>query len=283
MVEPTAEACCFGTLLDAVAAINAQWKTRWSMATPGICFRGADDEKYDLNPSLLRHPHTMRPEELALLENNMWLDFRLRCKPLLGYQVSNAWAAMLIQQHHGLPTRLLDWSRSLAVAAYFAVRDINNAKDGAVWMLAGRHLMEVRGDHGPWRTAVGDLRLKPLEPRLDSTNLDEFYAQQPMVLSPDQLVPRIVAQKALYTIHSFRRYSLELLAQDDSRSSGAARFLHKIVIPAAAKASMRSELSLVAGVREESLFPDLDGFARDFVWEQERIARREMGEGSEGS
>lgn len=146
-------ACCFNVLSDQVADINRFWKRRWNMRMPGFFFRGVSRSTHDLNPSLLREPHPSDNEELALLENNLWVEFRLRSKPLLGYQVRDAWEAMFIMQQHGLPTRLLDWSRSLAAAAYFAARDLDVDDDGAVWVMASRYLMETRGIFGPWRTA----------------------------------------------------------------------------------------------------------------------------------
>jgi hypothetical protein len=57
---------------------------------------------------------------------------------------------------------------------------------------------------------------------------------------------------------------------EDRDEHGDACFLHKIIIPKEAKESLRSELMVVAGISEETLFPDIEGFARDFVWEFKR-------------
>jgi hypothetical protein len=268
--NPTSVACCFNSLSDCVFSINKNWIERWGEHTPGFCFRGADKFNYDLNPSLLRDPYPVSPELLANLENELWVEFRLRSTPLLGRHVYNAWEALLIMQQYGFPTRLLDWSRSLAVAAYFAVRNIDEDDDGAVWVMAARHLMEIRNQSNVWRTAVGDPQLEKMSVRVGTDGLDEFLSQTPVALSPDQVVPRMIVQRGIYTLHSFQRDSLISLAKKDEKRFDQAKFLHKIIIPAHAKEALRSELLLVAGVSEETIFPDLEGFARDFVSEFKR-------------
>ena len=113
-------------------------------------------------------------------------------------------------QQYGLPTRLLDWTRSLAIAAYFAVRDLSKDVDGAVWIMASRHLMEIRGVSDAWRTVIGDPSIEILGLRTGTENLDEFNDQHPVPISPDQLVPRMIVQREIYTLHTFKKYAIEL-------------------------------------------------------------------------
>ena len=40
-----------------------------------------------------------------------------------------------LMRHYGIPTRLLDWTHSFLVAAYFAVDDADKARDCAIWAL----------------------------------------------------------------------------------------------------------------------------------------------------
>mgnify|MGYP003635523321 FL=1 len=269
-IKASESACCFNSLSDVVASINGEWKKRWGQENPGFCFRGTDIESYDLNPSLLRKPYPDIPSDLAKLENTLWVEFRLRSKPLLGHNVSGGWEALLTMQQYGFPTRLLDWSRSLAVATYFAIRDIEKHEDGAVWVMAARHLMELRGVMGSWRTVVGDPSIENLSLREDDKDLDKFMENTPVPVSPDQFVSRMIAQRGIYTLHSYEKDSLELLAMKDRDQHGDSCFLHKIVIPAHVKEGLRSEILLVAGITEETIFPDIEGFARDFVNEYKR-------------
>jgi hypothetical protein len=94
------------------------------------------------------------------------------------------------------------------------------------------------------------------------------------------LVARMVVQHGIYTLHTFQRNALELLVEKDRGEHGDRCYLHKIVIPASVKPGMRSELSVIAGISEETLFPDIEGFARDFVWEPRRKKAGEIGTSS---
>lgn len=111
--------------------------------------------------------------------------------------------------------------------------------------------------------------------------LDEFNALPPVPLSPDQLDPRMIAQRGIYTLHTFMRGALERLAEEDHDTNGDACFLHKITIPKQAKSGLLSELLQVAGVTEETLFPDIGGFARGFNMEARRRAAGEIGPGAD--
>jgi hypothetical protein len=131
-------------------------------------------------------------------------------------------------------------------------------------------LMEIRGKEKIWRTAIGDPELEKMSVRVGPENIDEFIKQTPIALSPDQIVPRMIVQRGIYTLHSFQRDALTSLGEEDALQHGDSKFLHKIIIPAKAKEGFRDELSVIAGVSEETIFPDLEGFARDFINEYKR-------------
>jgi len=276
-IAPTARVGRFLDLARVYGCINDQWKRRWGGEMPGDCFRGVDKETYCLNPSLLRYPHFQGMLRMGLRENNLWQEFRRRTIPFLGRSITPSWECMCVMQQHGLPTRLLDWSRSLAVGAYFAVRDIHDHQDGAVWIMAAKHLLELRGLNGCWRLSSDYPLLAALAMRDNDEGLDKFNAETPVVLDPDRLAPRLVAQKGLYSVHSFRSFSLEELATADRKEHGDACFLHKIVVPGQAKNDLRSDLFALTGTSEETLFPDMDGFARDYNSESWLRATGQLG------
>ncbi len=274
-ISPFQKACTFAELSATLEQINEHWKNRWNLGCPGFCFRGADIASYNLNPSLLRWPHPEKIDDLAGQENSLYVEFRLRSKPLVGHLVTSAWEAMLTMQQYGFPTRLLDWSKSLAVATYFAVRDIDCDKDGAVWIMASRRLMELRGQNNAWRTVIGDPSVETLAMKDSPNEIENPDDQVPAPIAPDQFASRMIVQQGIYTLHSYRRFALERLAAADRLEFGDAAFLHKITIPACAKEGLRSELLLLAGITEDVLFPDLDGLARGIVAEFKRVRRRD--------
>ena len=106
----------------------ATWKSfsKWVEAHDGInwIFRGVSDQNYELRPKIGR-PETRTKGKGYLLEHEKWLlDEFQRMAPvylLLGSQPKTSWEWLALAQHHGLPSRLLDWSFNPLVAAYFAV------------------------------------------------------------------------------------------------------------------------------------------------------------------
>lgn len=87
-------------------------------------YRGHSDKKYLLRPKVGRENYSLSDEI------NMFEHFKLRSG--LHVKLNNDFEWLALAQHHGLPTRLLDWTLNPLVAAFFAVRD-NKEKDGRVY------------------------------------------------------------------------------------------------------------------------------------------------------
>ena len=93
-------------------------------------FRGAADVKWDLVPSLNR----VCAHDLSL-ESHVFRQFRKYGYAELA-DYSGFWSLLPVAQHHGLPTRLLDWTYSPMVAAHFATEDTEYYdRDGVIWQL----------------------------------------------------------------------------------------------------------------------------------------------------
>ena len=193
------------------------------------------------------------------------------------------WLALM--QHHGAPTRLLDCTFSLPVAAFFAARDADT--DFAIWAfnwnqfrksVVGRFqlqidqefsvldfhaAMHVKANEFLTRTAHGALAF-PTVPRRSNERLE---AQQGMFLFPCdpartllENLDCLIGQTAMQSINApanFVPYDV------DTRSVGFLRqhWLLKCVLPKKEKFNVLRELYRM-NIHEASLFPGLDGFAR---------------------
>src|SRR5262245_15007524 len=91
-------------------------------------FRGMADVDYYLTTSLMRLGGVYHGHEKHLLRN---------CRKYAHRNVADEdaiWNWLVLAQHHGLPTRLLDWTFSPLVALHHATEDIEDfGTDGVVW------------------------------------------------------------------------------------------------------------------------------------------------------
>ena len=91
----------------------------------GLLFRG-QSEDLPLLPKLARYSNV----NFDQTEKRMIKDFKRSSYPLLEFKPENDWDWLAVAQHHGLPTRLLDWTHNALMAMWFAVE--NDKKKGKV-------------------------------------------------------------------------------------------------------------------------------------------------------
>jgi hypothetical protein len=217
-------------------------------------FRGRDDAADDLSTSLAR-----LGGDAAVLERHLLRNFRKYAGPM-EVPVDSPWNWLALGQHHGLPTRLLDWTNSPYVALHFATAHAQDFdRDGVVWMVDYvrahelapsplRDCLEREGAAlfttemlGTVATEVGGLE------RLG----DDFV----VFVEPPSFDQRIVNQYALFSLLSRPGASMDVWAE---AHPGLVR---RVVIPAELKWEVRDKLDQ-ANVTERVLFPGLDGLTR---------------------
>lgn len=241
---------------------------------------------YSLVPSLGRYDHIRKLSlfDRDQLERNCLDTFDNHLMTYLSHLPRNEWETLAIAQHHGLPTRFMDWTTNPLVALYFAARKSETDKEGqpldsAVYVLISepKRLSEIKRENGNHPTANEDEtsdsgRDDPYEQfegaaadaesaETETANAEgtekpsgvalpsPFDITQNVIYDPPHVSPRIRAQDGvLLACHR----PLEPLEEKD--------YL-EIIIKHEAHDDIRRRLDQY-GLFDKQLFPDLDGIAK---------------------
>ena len=221
-----------------------------------FAFRGVFDGAADLTTSLCRLEGGQ-----ANVEGQVLRAFRkyARRDSVPGDSI---WNWLALAQHHGLPTRLLDWTFSPYVALHFCTDEPETYHlDGAIWCVdyvrAHEHLPK------PLREQLGaesaDVFTAEMVDRIANSlpAFDELAGDRPFVLflEPPSLDERIVNQFALFSMMSSPTADLQ------NWLGAHAGLWHRLIIPSELKWEVRDKLDQ-ANITERVLFPGLDGLSR---------------------
>lgn len=239
-------------------------------------YRGSGSASWPLYTSLDRLGGTHPPHTKAHLEEHVLRNFVRYSRPFLPGRPEDDWELLVTAQHHGVPTRLLDWSYSPLIAAHFATLAGPPDTDKVVWRLNWRRVHEHFG-LPPYAFLIQDLDALLAERGIGSLG-DLMARPKPgagkiiCMLDPPALDDRIIAQSATFTICSDKTQSFDRTLRDEGLACALTRYL----IPRERVNFVRDQLDLCA-IDERKLFPDLDGVAA-----QLRRYYSSSGEGDEG-
>jgi len=189
--------------------------------------RGHAVAEWELVPVIDRVPHggISRSDH----ERLMFEEFKRRARAFLDRTPSNDWEFLALARHHGLPTRLLDWTENPLAALFFAVETPSSA-DSAVWAYC-----------------FVQIGRKPS----DAEVRDPLDVRELRLYNPPHLHPRIGVQSSCFTLHPEGQTKAH-----DPWPGG----LTRILIPNETRAAIRHDLFRL-GVHRAALFPDLDNVA----------------------
>jgi hypothetical protein len=201
-------------------------------STNTAVFRGVRSVDYKLVPSVGRMKFiSTRPREIE--EKLMFAKFQQRAIPFLEFTPADDWDWLTLAQHHGLPTRLLDWTMNPLVAAYFAVEDEDFPEDGLIYAAKTIKQLDIRKARDP------------------------FQVERVRKYVPRHVTRRLIAQAGLFSIHP-----------DPEMPYDSPEDIDRLII----KKTLRLELKKILyryGIHAASLFPDLDGLTKHIKWLRE--------------
>ncbi len=221
-------------------------------------FRGQKSEKYRLSSSLKRiYGSQANYVEKRLLEN--FKKYGVAINSEIGNSV---WKNISTAQHHGIPTRFLDFSYAPLVALHFALLDNEMNENAVVWAIN----MEIVHNNLIPKKYINILKkfdaysftiemLEELKVTIQDYNYD-MKNEGFIFLEPISVDARIVNQWSNFAIIPDELEPLDTFLED----SKFEKLAYKFIIPYDKISRIRKQLDYM-GINERILFPDLDGLA----------------------
>jgi hypothetical protein len=226
-------------------------RVREELRLEDLWWRGQPIVGLPLKPKIFRNQNFPTTEYNYIQEFNRQAPIRYASWPTARCH------QLILMQHYGLPTRLLDWSQGLLIACYFAVNQNMQDQPASLWALNPYVLNEL---HRPKESnplgrifpdtsgeiqGMVDLAFTPYNERA-------YDGDRVLSMSGPELDLRMLVQWSIFTIHTSDKAMEELPASE--------KFLSEIIIPAEDRYPLRQAVKIL-GFSRSRLFPDLQSLA----------------------
>lgn len=214
-----------------------------------ILFRGQTNDD-ELLPGIGRkikdiNGNYLPPKISKDTEHSMLELFNKRLPNYIETSFTNEWDLLAIAQHHGMATRLLDWTQNPLIALWFACSS-----------------PYITGNYSVIRI------INTTSTKIYKYNNSEspFSIDTTKIISPNWIAKRIANQSGLFTIHKpiEKNNILTFLPLDDESELDFA--IHKFIVPGSDRQNIILELNSY-GVNHSSVFPDVDGLCKSLNWQ----------------
>lgn len=178
----------------------------------------------------------------------MLADFRRQVIPFLSFQPETEWDWLALAQHHGLATRLLDWTANPLAGLWFAVeKPAVDSRPGVVWVF--------QTDRADYVT--------------DVLEADPFEGGRTKIFQPRHITERIVSQAGWFTVHKYLADKKGFIPLE--KNIHYKKALRKLLIPAASFPKIRRQLA-GWGFSAASLYPGIDGLCTHIEAQYSQLA-----------
>lgn len=227
-----------------------------------IYYRGQSNEEWEIRCSLFRENLLLNEEKL----NNEILNR----KPNDFLNCNNSLEKLILMQHYGIPTRLIDVTTNPLVALYFACQG-NPDKDGVVFIFEENVEYDINDENivATFSYLKNNGTIQDFEKLLnkesiiynDRTTIETLLNKKYILINPKLNNPRIVAQHGLFLCCSNNsgQGNLDNLTPIKKRSFPI-ESSKRIIISHKAKLNLLKELEFL-GIKKSVLFPELENHA----------------------